>query len=349
MAISRENIDFLFDIMNYYDNEYDKVTDNCFDEVFRALSEICSNIQVQNISVMPFGCYSIKNNYQSFEPMEFYCVLKSNRDILQKENLQKEAQIKNKKKKTIKKIYQEILSTSKPEDQTSIDMAKLISQKFQLYVDVEDKVLQKNNVIFVKFNYSDDIQISVVIYVVYDFDGDGIVEFSKLGFQTKQNPIEIISNIQQKNVRTNGNYLLLCKLIKMLELELILSNRSNVNLSSKTFFVENILYNVPDRFFAGDEFSEIFSQLVNYLSVCSIENILIPDSTNTKMFKLNGYYANHEYESFVRKISYICKNANEMIDDALNQNNSNNMQNTTNDIQNPKTENPIKKINKNKN
>ena len=349
MAISRDNIDFLFDIMNFYDNQYDKITDNCFDEVLRALNEICSNIHEQNVSVMPFGCYAIKNNYQAFEPMEFYCVLKSSRNILQKENLQKEAQKKGKKKKkSVKKIYQEILSTVKPEDQTSIDMAKLIAQKFQLYVDAEDKVMQKNNVIFVKFNYNDDTKISVVIHVVYDFDGDGIVEFAKLGFPTKQNPVEIIANIQQKNIRTNGNYLLLCKLIKMLELELILANRSNVVLSAKTFFVENILYNVPDRFFAGEEFSEIFSQIVNYLRVCPIENILIPDSTNTKMFDINSYYANSEYDSFVRKLSYICKNGDDMITDALSENNSNNMQNISNDLQNQQTENSIKKINKNK-
>ena len=347
MAISKENVDFLFNIMKHYDDEYNPIVDNCFDEVNRALNEICSSFQ-ESISVVPFGCYAIKSNYQAFEPMEFYCVLKADRQVLQKEIAQKQ-EAKKRKRRTIKSIYNDIISANS-KSETSLDYAKQLASKFQQYVGEEDKVLFRNNVVFVKFNPDENTKISIVTYICYDFDGDGIIEFSKLGYKTTQNPTKLMQNIQQKNLRTNGNYLLMCKLIKMLELELILSNRSNVNLSSKTFFVENVLYNVPDKFFDCKEFSEIFLNVVNYLNQVSVDNILIPDDTNTKMFNEHGYYANSNFDSFLRKITFIYKNADQMIYDAINSsNNSSEQTHNTDDTNENLIENdkPVQKINKN--
>ena len=349
MAISKEIVDFLFDIMKHYDDQYDKIADACFSDTKRAWNEIVDDyLKSQDAVIIPFGSYAIKNNYQLVEPMEFYCVLKSEREILEKERIQKQQEKKN-KKKSIKQIYNSILSSDLSQ-KTAIDAAKIISQELQKYIGEDDKVYFKNNVVFLKFHMKEDIEISVVVYVGYDFDGDGTIELSKLGYKISQNPAEIINEISLKNARTNGNYLLLCKLIKMLELELIISNQSNIFLSTKTFFVENVLYNVPDKFYLSNDFCEIFKNVVNYLNQCDTEDIFIPGKKEL-MFGYNEYYANSQFISFIKKIIYIYKNGDKMINDALEEakHQENTDQNESQDDLHSTEENKkeVKKINKN--
>ncbi len=331
MAISKKNIDLLFDVMNYYDNQYNNIADTCFDETKRVLTEICSNIDTENLTLIPNCSYAIKNNYQIFEPIEFYCVLKSDRNILQKEIAQKK---QKKAKRTIKSIYNQILATSNQTEKTAIDIAKKIAEQFQEYITEDDTVQSRNNVVYVKYKINEEENISVIIHVGYDFDNDNFVELTKLGYKIKENPTEILKNIQQKNINTNGNYLLICKLIKMLELELILTNQSNILVSSKTLFLENVLYNVPDQFFITNDFSEMLNNIINYLNQCNIDNIKLADNS-TIMFKQNNYYANSHFKNLIKKLSFILINGDQMIDQALNENKkTNNKTFVKNDNQN---------------
>ena len=316
MAINQENINFLFDIIKFYDEQYNKIADNCYEEVYRELSEICSSrLGKQDIDVLPYGVYALKNNYQVLEPMEFYCILPQSRDILEKEREQKLNF--RKRKNNTKSIYAEITGGSRENAMTSIDVAKIIMQEMERYVGQEDKIYFKNNVIFIKFHVEEDIYITINIYVVYDFEDDGVLEFSKLGYKFKENSVKMMENIKQKNLRTKGNYLLFCKLLKMLELELVVSNQSKFYLSNKSMFMENVLYNVPDKFFEGTDFCEIFKYVLNYLKQCDIESIVLPDDQNTQMFKNNWYYANSFFISLLKKMTYLYNNTDTLIKEAL--------------------------------
>ena len=131
----------------------------------------------------------------------------------------------------------------------------------------------------------------------------------------------------------------------MLELELVMTEESNVYLSKKSIFVESILYNVPNKFFENNDFSKMFSDVVNYLKQCNVEDFKTIDNTlNQKLFTKNGYYANSYFSSFLRKILYINTNANEMIDTAIKvaQNSQTNTKIETNNNYSEK----VKKINK---
>ena len=334
MAIKKENIDFLFDTMKYYDNQYDKITENCFSEIYRALTEICEDCFSSNdITVLPVGSYAVRSNYQVVEPIEFYCILPANREILQKEYQQKKPQ-KTKKNKTIKEIYAGIWGKDE-KNPSALDVAKKIMNEMQKYLAEGDKVYFKNNVVFLKIYMQDEDNtvISVNIHVVYDFDNDsGVLEFSKLGYKFVENTKLTMQNIFQKNVQTNGNYLLLCRLLKMLELELVLNNQSNYYLSRKTLFIETILYNIPNKFFEGEDFCEMFKNVKNYLQHINIENIYLPDDRKMPMFKTKGYYANRDFKSFVKKLSYLYENTDKLIDDALSKNQNNADENIKNDI-----------------
>ena len=321
MAINKDNIDFLFNVMKFYDEQYNQVADNCFHEINRALNEIAEDyLKPQNVRVLPVGVYAIKNNYQMLEPMEFYCIMSADRSILDKEKLQKE--ISKKRKKSVKDIYENITSVSNAR-LTAIDVAGVIMREMQKYIESTDKLYYKNNVIFIKFHIDDEVDLSINIYVVYDFENNDLLEMSKLGYKIKENSRQVLLNIQKKNAETNGNYLLLCKLIKMLELELVLSNRSNIYLSKKTLFIENILYNVPSKFYIGEDFCEMFKNIINYLKQCDVDKIVIPDGNDNSMFSNYGYYANSYFKSFINKIVFIYKNADEMIKEALNESQAN--------------------------
>ena len=135
----------------------------------------------------------------------------------------------------------------------------------------------------------------------------------------------------------------------MLELELILADYSNINLSSKTLFVENVLYNVPDMFFQNNDFNEILHQVVNYINQCDITNIVLPGE-NTQMFGNKQYYANSYFKSFIKKLIFIYENADDMIKEAIRTSINENQQNQehiTNISNNDQNENNITKINKN--
>ena len=133
-----------------------------------------------------------------------------------------------------------------------------------------------------------------------------------------QEDIELINkNLTIKNEQTDGNFLILCKLFKMLELELVMKEESNVYLSKKSIFTESVLYNVPNIFFEGNNLMQIFTNIVNYLKQCDIKNIKKIDDSNQQLFSKNGYYANSYYSSFVKKMLYVNEYGNEMIDEAI--------------------------------
>ena len=315
MALNNQNIDFLFDTIRFYDQQYNKIADSCYSDVNRALNEICKNYLTGQVTVLPVGAYAIKNNYQVCEPLEFFCVLKADRAVVEKERQQK---MPKRKKNAIKDIYNNILANGN-QQLTALDVSQIITREFKKYLSDTDKVYCKNNVVFVKFllNDEDNTIISVIIHVVYDFDGSGLLELSRLGHKTTENTELLLNNIEQKNTQTNGNYLLLCKLVKMLELELIIANKSSVYLSTKTLFVENVLYNVPNKFYNTTMFCEMFRDVVNYLKQCDVDDIKLADGS--KMFLPNGYYANQNFKSFIKKISYIYTNGDKLIEDAINQ------------------------------
>lgn len=325
MALNKKTIDFLFNVIDHFDNQFLELSNNCFNEVHRALKEIIeTNVQNKLAYVVPYGVYRAKDNYQLVEPMEFFVVLPSDEESVKKvENVQKR-QMQKQRRQTVKDIYQSITLTGGTKDEfgnvvnlTAFDTAKTIMSQLQKYLNLEDKVYYKRNVVFLKLHIDEDIDLPVIIYVGYKFYDNDMIEFSKLGYKMKENIEQTNNNILQKNVDTNGNYLVLCKLFKMLELELVLKEESNVYLSKKSIFIESILYNVPNVFFQGDDFGKIFSDIVNYIKQLDVENVYTIDNSKQKLFTKNGYYAKSYYASFIKKIVYINEYANEMIDEAI--------------------------------
>ena len=328
--ISKESMQFLFKTLDFYENQYDKISSTCFDDVYNVLCEISKDFLPKSTEVLQFGSYRTKSNYQLIEPMELYVVLHANREqVRQKEYQQIQAsKLKKKKKKSfsVKEIYQDILSGSSTQKEseiyTAFDVAKIIMEQMQKYLSDNDKVFYKDNIVFVKFYYNDEIEVLANINIVYDFENSQNYEFKKYGISTKENSLQMLENIQRKNEETNGNYLVLCKLIKMLELELVITDLSERFLSKKSLFVEHIIYNVPNDLLKEDDFSKMFINVVNYLKNSDMNNIMLADNTS-KMFVDYGYYAKNTFVSFIKKIIYLNEHTDEMLKRALENANHN--------------------------
>lgn len=339
MPINKDNMDFLFDTLSYYSNEYNDVADSCFNDVTKALNEICKQYLVkQNVSVLPYGSYAIKSNYQVLEPMEFYLVLPADKNaVLAKEYQQQQELRKHKKKhRSIKSIYHNILADSGNQEQVSTagEVASIVMQELQKYLTPSDSVYFKNNVVFIKFSNSKDVQISAIVYVVYNFENNGNVEFKKHGYNRVENPTKLMQNLEGKNQQTNGNYLLMCQVIKMLELELVLNGElSSVYLSDKSLFIENILYNVPNTFFQGDDYLKMFVDIVNFVKQCTENDLIYPDGNNEKMFKKIGYYDTKMLKSLIKKLVFLYYNTDSLIQKAIDEAEAEEEQTNENDNQ----------------
>lgn len=356
MAFNKQTIELLFDITKQFDNQFSSLADSCFNEVKRALTEIVENyIENKSAYVVPYGVYYAKNNYQLVEPMEFFVVLPSDRESVEKiEQVQIKKFQKNKKRRTIKDIYESLAVNTVYDDNgntnnlTAFDAAKTIMNQFQKYLNEEDKVYNKRNVVFLKLHIDEEIDLPAIIYVGYkfnDLENQNIISFSKLGYKMNEDINQTNINILEKNKETDGNYLVLCKLFKMLELELILTEESNIYLSKKSIFMESLLYNVPNELFINNDFSKMISDVVNFIKLSDISAFYAIDNPNNPLFTKNGYYSNNYYSSIVKKLVYINQYANDMMDNALKTANANNNESNKNNENNIETK-KVKKISK---
>lgn len=329
MPINNENIDFLLETLDFYDKQYNEIADNCYNDVKRALTEIANQyLSHHNVKIVPFGSYALKSNYQILEPMEFLVVLPADRHSIAVKELEvKNLEKRNKRKRqSIKGIYNSIVGATQSDSVFANDIASIIMREMQKYLAGNDVVYFRKNTVFIKFKTHEDIEISAYIYVVYEFENKfenkDVYEYKRMGYLTVENASKILNNIMQKNAETSGNYIVLCKLVKMLELELIFADKlSSVYLSNKALFVENILYNVPNKFYMGDDYRQMFVNIVNYLKQCVESDILLADGGT--MFKKIGYYSNNMYKSFVKKLIYLYNNTDVLIKEAIEQSSQN--------------------------
>lgn len=320
MAINSKSMDILFNSLNFYDNQYQNISQTCFDEFNKALNQIVEENFTGKAKVLPYGSYSLKTNYQLLEPMEFYVIITNcDKNYSQKKEAQEVQLAKQQKNRiaSLKNIYNNILkSPNEDEYLSATETAKVICQKMKSYLSETDSVYCKNNMVFVKFKFDDENEIQVNITVAYDYQNNDILEFKKLGYKTTENCQLILDNMQQKNFETNGKYLVLCKLVKMLELELIINKLSNVFLSKKSLFIEHLLYNIPNNLLTDVDYSILFANATNYLKNCNISNIKLADNS-TQMFKNQGYYAKQHFESIIKKILYLNKNTDVLLENVL--------------------------------
>jgi predicted nucleotidyltransferase len=116
-------------------------------------------------------------------------------------------------------------------------------------------------------------QQSFVEGIVFDTnDGNSIINFPKIHFQS----------LTDKSGRTSGNFKETVRMFKNLKNELI-DNKQIEEKTAKSYYIENLLYNVPDNLFSGtytERFSNILEELIKDFNSGSTNNYYCANKVN---------------------------------------------------------------------
>lgn len=89
---------------------------------------------------------------------------------------------------------------------------------------------------------------------------------------------ERYSNYNEKYQKVGENFFLMLKIFNSLFKNL---TKESVN----QFFVESLLYNIPDEFYKGKDIYNVFKNIVNYLNMTDISNFVSIENKNEKIFQ----------------------------------------------------------------
>lgn len=93
-------------------------------------------------------------------------------------------------------------------------------------------------------------------------------------------------NLQKKNEKTNGNFIKIVRAVRTLRDLMIQNDIINTGFAP-SYFMECLLYNVPDVIYTGNKLSNIYLKLINYLRNCNLNNFVCAHE-QFKMFGNNS-------------------------------------------------------------
>lgn len=111
--------------------------------------------------------------------------------------------------------------------------------------------------------------------------------------------------ISKKDNDTNGNYIKLVRIFKNIR-KTILMNKWAVSSSMNKYFVELIVFNIPNSILMGNDIQNIFLKAINYLDNCNILNFKSFDGGNIQNFEFANvtYTKIKNFLSFINKIAF---------------------------------------------
>lgn len=110
------------------------------------------------------------------------------------------------------------------------------------------------------------------------------------------------ANGEDKNSKTNKNYKLTIRYIKKIKSMLVDKNVIDEKLAP-SYFIENLLYNVPNNLFDRISYLKTFDNILDYLSNTSRYDSFLCQHKQWKLFgNLNTQWNNKDAENFVNKL-----------------------------------------------
>ena len=121
--------------------------------------------------------------------------------------------------------------------------------------------------------------------------------------QKATNLFEYNEQIEKKNSETNGNYKKLVRIYKNIR-KTILLNKWSMSSELNKYFVELIIFNVPNSLMVGNDIVKIFYKSYNYLINCNILNFVSFDKKRINTFSLAkiNFYKINNYIRLVKKL-----------------------------------------------
>lgn len=305
MIMNKETLESIVDEIKEKDRVNEKILNKYEIALEENLVNACNSVRFPNsiineveLNVVPIGDYVLGTHYDKIYPLHFLIAYKIDKKYV---NYQI---IKNTKKRLTKsgKIYDKLTTQTSVNAPSTSDIAENLTYflKKELLT-IDDKIVQKRHKILINF----DNELMARIDVVYDFDGitNSIYgsNLAKFNYELAQN------NFNEKNTSTNGNYFLICKLMKAFEVQLLLEGLSVEHIGKKPLLTETLLYNVPDELMKGDDLVTILHNSLNFMYAKDIENFVTLDE-KYKMFSSDTDFDLKKSKTYIRKVIYCVKN-----------------------------------------
>lgn len=109
--------------------------------------------------------------------------------------------------------------------------------------------------------------------------------------------------IDKKDKQTNGNYKKIIRIYKNIR-KTILVNKWSISSDLNKYFIELIVYNIPDLLMMGNDIVKCFYKSYNYLINSNILNFKSFDGKNIQSFNLAkiSYYKIHNFIRLIKKL-----------------------------------------------
>lgn len=307
--MDKDTLRFVFETINEKEKEsHDKFL-AIYEKLYASLEQIkdtCfGDLNSGKLIVMPYGDFIAGTHYDN-SLVEFLIIYQTSRENI---DLSIVAQKVTKKGKVKVSTYQQIMggATNK-----GIIQAEQVAERFAYYIKNQiasiDKIYFTRNEIRIRFSNN----MLAKIIVCYDFNQpDNNLVCRRINTWYTFNAINYLEKIQEKNEITKNNFLRIVKLFKVLELELLIAQESQLYIG-RNQFVENFVYNVPDQIFmeANDEI--LIQNVMTYLLNKSHADFMLIDGCG-QMFNDKSLYSLNEAKQFAKKIKYAYDNFDEIV------------------------------------
>lgn len=222
-----------------------------------------------DFSIEPCGDYFNSTYNLNMSPISYLVVYHVKRADI-------ETYLNNKiiKNKYSSKIFNNIIvNTAVPNVPTNDEVAKQIFKFMNRFVDIASASYCN----FGTIKYALEQAFTVKVVVAYKYE-DGTYVFTDNNKPVVIDFNKVQENIKNKNKETKKEYTKICALFKSFETELLCADKISDILFHKNYFVEELLYNVPN---------ELFEEKNNALKVENIIKHLIRKNLY-KLVKLDG-------------------------------------------------------------
>lgn len=236
-----------------------------------------------SFSIEPCGDYYNNTYHLNLSPITYLVTYN-----VKRQDMQEYLNNKILKERYTTKYLQKIIgNTPAPNLPTNSEIATRIYKFMDRFIDLDNKSFCK----FGTIRYGLERSYNVKIVVAYKFEDGSYVftdnnKYIEIDFQKVQ------KNIKSKEKETKKGFSKLCALFKSFETELLCAQKiSEVNFQ-RNYFVEELLYNLPNDIFLENDVSLQIGQAIKYLTRMNLYKLKrLDDEPLTDRVRIN-YYKN---------------------------------------------------------
>lgn len=241
-------------------------------------------LNVNNIQIFPIGDYSNGTAIDNISELEIVVAINDYSIFLNLKN-------KNNKKDEKQDFFEELLSNylyQLKEYFNESTMLILVQEgiKILCYNEYEYKLL-------IRFCAYDKNEKNPILYFYNTFSKD----------YYKVDLFNYIEKFEEKDKLTSGNYKKLVRIYKNLR-KTILINKYAKSSDFNKYFIELLIYNIPNEIMLDKDIYLVFKKSFLYLTNCKIKKIKSYDNSNLKSFDFSkmSYYKIANFIKLIKKV-----------------------------------------------